>query len=129
MNAAVRVLVVDDDAAIRQFIQMALEGCGYEVTTAEDGQEALASVRAAPPRVILLDMRMPVMDGWAFTRAYRETPPPHAPIVVLTAARDAGEYASDVDADAFLAKPFPPDSLLREVRGLLISERRIGVRG
>ncbi|HET9317258.1 MAG TPA: response regulator [Vicinamibacteria bacterium] len=112
---AVRVLVVDDDAAIRQFIQMALEGSGYEVATAEDGQEALAAVRAAPPRVILLDMRMPVMDGWAFTRASRETPPPHAPIVVLTAARDAGEYASDVDADAFLAKPFN----LRELLGLV----------
>ena len=111
----VRVLVVDDDAAIRQFIQMALEGSGYEVATAEDGQEALAAVRATPPRVILLDMRMPVMDGWAFTRAYRETPPPHAPIVVLTAARDAGEYASDVDADAFLAKPFN----LRELLGLV----------
>jgi two-component system, chemotaxis family, chemotaxis protein CheY len=110
--AVVRVLVVDDDAAIRQFIQMALEGSGYEVTTAEDGQEALVSVRSAPPRVILLDMRMPVMDGWAFTRAYRETPPPHAPIVVLTAARDAGEYASDVDADAFLAKPFNLRELL-----------------
>lgn len=112
---AVRVLVVDDDDAIRQLIQMALEGSGYEVATAEDGQEALAAVRAAPPRIILLDMRMPVMDGWAFTRAYRETPPPHAPIVVLTAARDAGEYASDVDADAFLAKPFN----LRELLGLV----------
>ncbi|HET9315890.1 MAG TPA: response regulator [Vicinamibacteria bacterium] len=112
---AVRVLVVDDDAAIRQFIQMALEGSGYEVATAEDGEAALAAVRAAPPRIILLDMRMPVMDGWAFTRAYRETPPPHAPIVVLTAARDAGEYAGDVDADAFLAKPFN----LRELLGLV----------
>ena len=115
MSAAVRVLVVDDDAAIRQFIQIALEGSGYEVATAEDGQEALAAVRAAPPRVILLDMRMPIMDGWAFTRAYRETPPPNAPIVVLTAARDAGEYASDVNADAFLAKPFN----LRELLGLV----------
>ena len=115
MTGPARVLVVDDDAAIRQFIQMALEGSGYEVATAEDGQEALAAVRASPPRIILLDMRMPVMDGWAFTRAYRETPPPHAPIVVLTAARDAGEYASDVDADAFLAKPFN----LRELLGLV----------
>ena len=115
MVPAVRVLVVDDDAAIRQFIQMALEGSGYEVTTAEDGQQALASVLREPPQLILLDMRMPVMDGWAFTRAYRETPPPHVPIVVLTAARDAGEYAGDVDADAFLAKPFN----LRELLGLV----------
>jgi CheY-like chemotaxis protein len=119
----VRVLVVDDDDAIRQFIQMALEGSGYEVTTAEDGQEALDAVRRAPPRVILLDMRMPVMDGWTFTRAYRATPPPHAPIVVLTAARDAGASAGEVDADAFLAKPFD----LRELLGLvgrLARERR-----
>jgi CheY-like chemotaxis protein len=114
-RAAHRVLVVDDDAAIRQFIQMALEGQGYEVTTAEDGREALAAAHRAPPRVILLDMRMPVMDGWAFTRAYRATPPPHAPIVVLTAARDAAESAGDVDADAFLAKPFN----LRELLGLV----------
>lgn len=113
--SALRVLVVDDDASIRQFIQMALEGRGYEVTTAEDGREALESVRSTPPGVILLDMRMPVMDGWAFTRAYRRTPPPHAPIVVLTAARDAAEYAGEVDADAFLAKPFN----LRELLGLV----------
>jgi CheY-like chemotaxis protein len=110
-----RVLVVDDDATIRQFIQMALESSGYEVTTAEDGRQALDSVRTLPPRLILLDMRMPVMDGWAFTRAYRETPPPHAPIVVLTAARDAGESAGEVDADAFLAKPIN----LRELLGLV----------
>ena len=116
---AVRVLVVDDDAAIRQFIQMALEGKGYEVTTAEDGQAALASVRRTPPGLILLDMRMPVMDGWAFTRAYRDTPPPHAPIVVLTAARDAGEYAGDVEADAFLAKPFNLRELMALVDHLL----------
>lgn len=114
-RVAHRVLVVDDDAAIRQFIQMALEGDGYEVTTAGDGREALESARTAPPRVILLDMRMPIMDGWAFTREYRSTPPPHAPIVVLTAARDAGESAGDVQADAFLAKPFN----LRELLGLV----------
>lgn len=110
-----RVLVVDDDPTIRQFIQMALEGDGYEVTTAEHGREALDSVRTAPPGVILLDLRMPVMDGWAFTRAYHETPPPHAPIVVLTAARDAAESAGQVAAQAFLAKPFK----LRELLGLV----------
>lgn len=114
-KAARRVLVVDDDAAIRQFIRMALEDGGYEVTTAGDGREALHSVKSAPPRVILLDMRMPVMDGWAFMRAYRQTPPPHAPVVVLTAARDAGESAGEVDADAFLAKPFNLRELLRLV--------------
>ena len=110
-----RVLVVDDDAGIRQLIQMALEGSGYDVATAEDGREALRAVKSHPPRVILLDMRMPVMDGWAFTRAYRQLPGPHAPIVVLTAARDAGEYAGEVEADAFLAKPFELRELLHLV--------------
>lgn len=117
-----RVLVVDDDAGIRQLIQMALEGSGYDVATAEDGREALRAVKSHPPRVILLDMRMPVMDGWAFTRAYRQLPGPHAPIVVLTAARDAGEYAGEVEADAFLAKPFALRELLHLV-GQLAADR------
>jgi two-component system, chemotaxis family, chemotaxis protein CheY len=100
------VMVVDDDATIRQFIQMALGDQGYEVLTAEDGQAALELLRHNRPALILLDMRMPIMDGWAFSRAYREAGLPHAPIVVLTAARDAAQYAREIDADAYLAKPF-----------------------
>ena len=100
------VLVVDDDAAIRQFVEMALADQGYRVLTAEHGQAALQVLGSASPGLILLDMRMPVMDGWAFAKAYRRTSPPHAPIVVLTAARDAALYARQIEADAFLAKPF-----------------------
>ena len=109
-----RVLVVDDDDGIRQFIRMALEDAGYEVVPASDGRGALEAIEGAAPDLIFLDMRMPVMDGWTFARTYRSGPSPHAPIVVLTAARDAAQNASEIDADAFLAKPFP----LRDLIGL-----------
>ena len=57
-------------------------------------------------------MRMPVLDGWAFVRRYRALPPPHAPIVVMTAATDAGQWAAEVGADGVLAKPFEIERLL-----------------
>lgn len=118
MSAGARVLVVDDDASIRQFLRLALTDRGYEVVTAENGEAALAAIRATPPRLVLLDMRMPVMDGWTFAAAYRELPAPRAPLVVLTAARDAAQYAREIDAAAFLPKPFDLRGLLRLVAEL-----------
>jgi CheY-like chemotaxis protein len=116
-----RILVVDDDESIRQFIEMALADRGYEIVTAEHGRAALERINAARPDLILLDMRMPVMDGWAFAQAYAKTPEPHAPVVVLTAARDAEQYALQIVADAFLPKPFDLRSLHAIVAGFLAS--------
>jgi len=65
--------------------------------------------------VVLLVMRMPVMDGWAFAQAYRKQPGPHAPIVVLTAAQDAASRAAQIQADDYLGKPFELDDLLNIV--------------
>ena len=110
-----RVLVVDDDEAIRAVIDEALSDEGYCVLTARDGADALRAVTATPPDLILLDMRMPVMDGWAFARAYRELPGPHAPIVVVTAAEDAALRATQVEAEGYLAKPFEIGALLAAV--------------
>ncbi|HZQ98660.1 MAG TPA: response regulator [Chloroflexota bacterium] len=109
------VLVVDDDEAILDVVQMVLSEAGYEVLTAADGAEALAAADRRPPRVILLDMRMPVMDGWQFARAYRQAPGPHAPIVVVTAAVDAARRAAEVDAEDVLPKPFRVEELLAVV--------------
>ena len=110
-----RVLVVDDDASIRQFLHMALTDRGYHVVTAEHGRAALEAIAEAPPSLVLLDMRMPMMDGWSFAAAYRALPGPRAPVIVLTAARDAAAYASQIQADAFLAKPFTLSDLFRLV--------------
>jgi DNA-binding response OmpR family regulator len=115
MKRGKRVLVVDDDESIRDFLAMALTDDGYDVTTADEGQSALETARRWDPALILLDMRMGGMDGWSFARAYRKTSKRRAPILVVTAARDAAVYAAQIQADAFLAKPFE----LRDLLGLV----------
>jgi CheY-like chemotaxis protein len=107
-----RILVVDDDEFIRTCVVEVLSDEGYEVVDAPHGAAALARVDETPPDLILLDMRMPVLDGWGFSRAYRERPGPHAPIVVMTAAQDAAQRAAQVNSDAYISKPFQLDELL-----------------
>ena len=106
MDAPRQVLVIDDDKAIRDLVAMALSDLGYEVVGAGDGAAALDRLAASRPSVILLDMRMPVMDGWEFARAYAQMPGPRAPVIIMSAARDAASQAAEVKADAYLAKPF-----------------------
>ena len=113
--AGTRVLVVDDDDSIRQVVSLALADEGYQVDAAGDGEAALQLVRQQRPDLILLDMRMPVMDGWEFARQYRERPGPHAPIIVVTAARDADDRAAQIAADGVLPKPFRLHQLLELV--------------
>ena len=89
MSGSVRILVIDDDESIRDFTHTALADAGYDVVEAADGAVALDLLGTSRPDVILLDMLMPLMDGWEFARRYHETPGPHAPLIVVTAARDA----------------------------------------
>jgi CheY-like chemotaxis protein len=110
----VRVLVVDDEPDIRATVSAMLEIEGYRVREAANGADALAAIENEPPDLILLDMRMPVLDGWGFAAELRRRG--HAvPIVVMTAARDAARWAADVAATAFVAKPFGYDDLMRAV--------------
>ena len=110
----VRVLIVDDEPDIRATVSAMLEIEGYGVAEAANGADALAVVEAHPPDVILLDMRMPVLDGWGFAAEMRRRN--HAiPIVVMTAARDAARWAEEVAAAAFVAKPFGYDDLIAAV--------------
>jgi two-component system, chemotaxis family, chemotaxis protein CheY len=101
-----RVLVVDDDESIRELISIALEDEGYEILQAHQGQAALEVVRCHPPDVILLDTRMPVMNGWEFARRYRELEGPHAPVIMFTAVDDPELAAHEIGAEAYLSKPF-----------------------
>ena len=108
------VLVVDDDTSILDTVTAILSGEGYEVVSAASGQEALDAVARKRPMVILLDMRMPVMDGWAVARALRGQGI-DVPIVVMTAAESAKRWADEVGAEGYLAKPFGLDELLAAV--------------
>jgi DNA-binding response OmpR family regulator len=112
VTPAPRVLVVEDDDGIRDLVDIVLSTAGYEVLTAPNGAAALQLVGQTRLDLVLLDMRMPVMDGWEFARRYRERPEPAAPILVLTAARDAAARAAEIDANGYLGKPFEMQELL-----------------
>jgi CheY-like chemotaxis protein len=109
------VLVVDDDPAIATTLCDLLEMEDYETRRAPNGQVALEQCARREPDVILLDMRMPVMDGWEFARRYREVSGDPAPIICMTAARDAAQWASQIKAEAHVAKPFDVETLLAAV--------------
>lgn len=111
------ILVVDDDAAIRATVEDLLQLEGYRVRTAANGLEALDAVAEAPPALILLDMRMPTLDGWGFARAIAARGI-RVPILVMTAAENAGRWAAEIGADGFVAKPFELDDLLNAVERL-----------
>src|SRR5918911_1882485 len=100
------VLVVDDDPDIRELVQLGLEDEGYRVVTAAHGQAALEQLGRVPIDLILLDMRMPVMDGWTFASVYRQQAAARVPIVVVTAAQDAARRSAEIAAEGHLAKPF-----------------------
>ena len=110
------VLVVDDDEAILELVEMALDLEGRTVVPARDGRQALALLDSVEPALILLDMRMPVMNGWQFVASYRRAAARPAPIVVMTAGKDAAATAAEIEADAYLGKPFDLEELLAIVR-------------
>jgi CheY-like chemotaxis protein len=108
------ILVVDDDVEIVAMLRDFLEGEGLVVRTAANGAEALDLLAELAPALILLDMRMPVLDGWGFAEQCRERQ--HAyPIVVMTAAESAQRWAEEIGATGYIAKPFDVDELLQTI--------------
>ena len=111
------VLVVDDEQAIREFLDDVLTGEGYQVSTASDGQAALTQLAAAPPDLVILDIMMPVLDGREVLKRMRADPAlSHVAVLVMSAAADPGPLMS---VDRFLAKPFDLDLLLSAIEELL----------
>jgi CheY-like chemotaxis protein len=119
MTATPLVLIVDDDPDMLDVEEDALVARGYRVAKASNGEEALARVAEAPPQLILLDMRMPVMDGWTFARAFRERYGRSIPIVVVTAAEDSKLRADEIGAEGELGKPFELDDLYAVVTDIV----------
>jgi CheY-like chemotaxis protein len=114
-----RILVVDDDESIRQIVRLYLSDEGYVIGEAANGEAALAMLPSFNPRLILLDLRMPVMDGREFVRRYQALPGPHAPIVACVAALDVEQECADLNPAGILSKPFDLDELLQAVRSQL----------
>jgi CheY-like chemotaxis protein len=108
------ILIIDDDPAILATVVEILHDEGYSTRTAGNGLEGLAALDQRLPALVLLDMRMPVLDGWGFVQAMHQRKL-RVPFVVLTAAQDARRWAQEVGATGFLAKPFDLVELLAVV--------------
>lgn len=106
-----RVLVIDDDDGVCDLLRQSLGEQGFAVATVPHGAAALELVKHHQPAVILVDLRMPIMDGWAFVEQYRRVATPPASILLLTAARDIEENAVRLRADGFIRKPFVLDDV------------------
>ena len=120
--AGARVLVVDDDAGLRDFIRANLEADGYIVREAASADEGLAALDAEPPDLILLDVQMPKMDGWEMLRRVQER---HGvdtiPVIMYSGKLDQAGEAESRGAQAFIGKPLDPSRLLAATKQLLRS--------
>ena len=129
-----KILVVDDDPDILEALTMILEARGYQVVTAQDGVEGLANLKAEKPNLMILDLLMPKMDGFAVCKElqdprwskYRDIP-----ILILTSVREEAsrrryelETGLELDVDDYLEKPISPDTLLDRVEKLLKKEEK-----
>jgi DNA-binding response OmpR family regulator len=122
----VRVLVADDEPRYVRAIKVNLEASGYQVVTASDGETAVAVAASESPDLILLDIRMPGMDGYEACRRIREFS--SVPVIMLTALAEAADKVKglDVGADDYVTKPFSADELMARVRAVL---RRVDLSG
>ncbi len=118
MNPATKILIVDDEPAIRRFLKASLESEGYQIVAAENAAQAVAAV-AAKPDLMILDLGLPDLDGLEVIRRVRAANP--LPIVVLSVRDDEpGKVAAlDAGADDYMVKPFGVEELLARVRAAL----------
>ncbi len=116
---AVSVLVVEDDRNIAELLQMYLEKEGYAVATAFDGGQGLQKFRAIGPDLVLLDVMMPVMDGWAVCKAIRSES--NTPVIMLTAKGETDDKVAGLKsgADDYITKPFEMKEVLARIEAVL----------
>jgi two-component system, OmpR family, response regulator MprA len=122
-----RLLVVDDDPSLREALALVLDLNGFDVTTAQDGREAIRTLAEAPPDAVVLDVLMPGIDGLEVCRRMRAAGDT-TPVLMLTARAEVSERVEGLEAgaDDYLAKPFAREELVARLRALL---RRTGWEG
>ena len=128
-----KILVVDDDPDILDALSMILESKGYQVVTAQDGIEGLATLKAEKPDVMILDLLMPKMDGFAVCKELQDprwSKYKDVPILILTSVREEAsrrryelETGLELDVDDYVEKPISPDVLLDRI-GKLINKKK-----
>jgi DNA-binding response OmpR family regulator len=120
-RAQTSVLVVDDEPQVVWMLQFSLQAEGYETFAARDGRSALDEIREHHPKLMLLDIMMPVMDGWSVLEQVQSLPAEDRPRVIVVSARSSARdraKAAELGAVAFVPKPFNVDDLLAILHGL-----------
>jgi CheY-like chemotaxis protein len=128
-SGVARVLVIDDEPDVRYLLRLSLERVGHEVLLAEDGLRGVAMAQRQRPDAIVLDLMMPVMDGYGVLQALaKDRRTARVPVMVLTAKAipEEAEKVTTAGARRFLTKPFDPDDLARELEGLLADSLEAG---
>ena len=114
-----RIMVVDDDPNIRELVRLYLEKEGFEIVTAERGDEAVKLFRASPPNLMLLDVMLPGMDGWQVCREVRKIS--NIPIIMLTAKDETFDkvLGLELGADDYIVKPFDMKELVARIKAVI----------
>ncbi len=120
MKAGTRILIIEDDEAIAEFVQLELEHCGLRVRCAYDGPSGLEAVEEFGPAVVILDIMLPGMDGVGVLKRLRQRGN-RVPVIMLTARDTPADkvHSLDIGADDYLTKPFDTKELMARVRALL----------
>jgi DNA-binding response OmpR family regulator len=118
MKMAIKLLVIDDDAAVTDLLTLLLKSQGFEVFATNNSTEGLAMIREVQPDLVILDLMMPEMDGWEVCRSVRQFS--QVPIIILSALNDPSMIASvlDAGADDYLTKPTPSRVLVAHINRL-----------
>lgn len=130
-----KILIVDDDPDILDAMTMIMESQGYQVVTARDGIEGLANLKSENPDLLILDLLMPKMDGFAVCKELQDprwSKFKHIPILILTSVREEAsrrryelETGLELDVDDYVEKPVSPDVLIERVTKLLKKKRKV----
>ncbi len=122
MSGKKKILIVEDEVNLRELVKARLEENNYEVITAADGFNAITQSRKVKPDLIILDLMIPHIDGYAVCRLLKSTPELSSiPVIMFTARTSIDDMrrGMEMGADAYLMKPFKPEEMLAKIRELL----------